>query len=248
MVAFSLFSGFHAAGLFAHGPGLRGAMESLQWVGVCAVPVCWAVFALTYTGHDRAVTRRTVAALSVLPAITLALVVTNPRHGLVFVETVPREVAGVVILEQTFGPWFWLFLGYTYLLLALGSGLLLRLVVTSDYLFFDQSALLVVGVAVPWLANALTVLEITPTGEPALDMTPYAFTVTGVAFGYATFRGRLLDLVPATRQLGRGVAVRTLDDGVVIVDAARRLVYCNEAAADVLGRDRSPSSASPSPT
>jgi PAS domain-containing protein len=238
MVAFTVFSGLHAAGLLTRDPALRIALEAGQWVGVTAVPVCWMAFALTYTGYDWLATPRTLAALSVVPAVTLGLVVTNPYHGLVFAENVPLEVAGLMLVEQTFGPWFWVFVAYTYLLLGAGSVLLVRLIVASDFLYADQSVLLLVGVAAPWLANALTLLGVTPLDDPALDMTPYAFTVTGLAFGYATFRHRLLALGPATRRLGRQAAVSGLDDGVLILDTARRLVYCNTAGADILDCDR----------
>jgi predicted DNA binding protein len=72
---------------------------------------------------------------------------------------------------------------------------------------------------------------------PGLDPTPYAFVVTGLAFGYALFRRRLFELVPATRQLGRKAAISQLENGVVIVDTARRVVYLNPAAAEIFDCD-----------
>lgn len=234
LVAFTLYSATHLFGLLSFDPQQRLAWEGIQWIATTAIPVFWTLFAMEYTGYDELIDRRMVGALSIVPAITVLLTVTNAWHGLMWQHNVLKPVGGLAILEQEFGPWFWVFTIYVYGLIGVGSFLLLRLVWISDYLYADQAALLVVGVAVPVLASALTVFEITPIRNPELDITPYSFAVTGIAFSYALFRRRLFELIPATRQLGRDAAIRDLDDGVVIVDNARRIIYLNPAAADQL--------------
>ena len=69
---------------------------------------------------------------------------------------------------------------------------------------------------------------------PGLDLTPYAFAVTGIAFGNLLVRYRLFDLLPATRRLGRQAALVDLNDGIVIVDTDRQVLYMNPAAGDIL--------------
>src|SRR5512144_3265377 len=44
-----------------------------KYLGVCALPVAWLVFALQYTGRERHVTARLVLATSALPAFVVAL-------------------------------------------------------------------------------------------------------------------------------------------------------------------------------
>jgi len=97
--------------------------------------------------------------------------------------------------------------------------------------------LLGIGTVVPLVGNAASVLGVLPLA--GFDLTPFAFTVTGITFGYALFRQQLLDLVPATRRIGRDAAIADLDDGVLILDGDRRIVYANAAAAAVLDRDPS---------
>jgi predicted DNA binding protein/PAS domain-containing protein len=109
---------------------------------------------------------------------------------------------------------------------------LLRLVSASEYLYLDQTVLIVVGILAPLVGNAMGVFELTPI--PGLDPTPVGFSVLGLAFGNALFRYRLFELLPATRRLGRQAALVGLDDGVVIVDPDRTILYCNPAAADIL--------------
>ncbi len=234
MVAFALYSTGHLVGLSTAHPQWRLLWENVQWMGSALVPLFWMTFALDYTGYDDLVTRRTVAVLAVVPAVTVLLTWTNPWHGLMWDLNGVVVVDGLAIVEQALGPWYWVFLAYTYALLVVGSAMLLRLVFVSEYLYEDQMLLLALGVAVPWAANVMTNLGLTPIRDPTLDITPYGFAISGLAFGHAVFRYRLLDLVPATRQVGRRRAVSNLEDGVLILDDARRTVYLNRTAADVL--------------
>jgi len=233
MCSVSVWTAAYGLGLVTPIRGLRVTLEALAWVGRATVHVWILLFALAYTGYDRVVTRRTVAALLAFPAMTVALVWTHPWNDLVW-TTVPRVVFfdGLALVVAGIGPVFWMSAVYAYLLITVSAVLLVRLVVASEYLYLDQSALLLVGIVAPVVGNVLTVTA--PHPIPGFDYTPYGFVVTGLAFGYALFRAHLFDLVPATRALGRTAAVAHLDAGVLVVDTDRRIIYCNEAAGDVL--------------
>ena len=236
MCAFTVYSATHLVGLLTPAPLWRLVAENVQWVATATVPVFWLLFALEYTGYDESL-ERAVVPLAVIPLGTVLLTWTNAAHGLMWRANRIVVVEGLVLLDQTFGPWFWVHTTYTYVLVGIGAFLFLRLARLSDRLYADQAILLVVGVAVPVVASAMTVVELTPIRDPPLDVTPYAFAVSGLAFGSALFRYRLFDIVPATRQLGRAAAIRDLDDGLLIVDADRSVVYCNPAAATLLDCD-----------
>ncbi len=209
--------------------------ERIQWLAIAVVPVLFFIFIADFTGYDSVLSRRLLPLYFAVPAVTVVLVWTNPAHGLMWTDPFHVETSGVVTLDQTFGPWFWVYFVYAYSLLIVGFVLLLRLVAVSEYLYFDQSVLIVVGILAPLAGNAARVFEVTPL--PGLDLTPYGFAVTGVAFGNALFRYRLFDLLPATRQLGRQAALAALEDGVVIVDTDREVLYMNAAAAEILDCD-----------
>jgi len=240
MATVAVWTGAYAAGLLTPERDLRLALESVTWFGRATVHVWFLLFVLAYTGYDRVLTRRAVAVLLALPASMVALVWTNQYHGLVW-ATEPRVVSfdGLSLVVSAVGPAFWANVVYAYLLVATGGVLLARLVVASEHLYADQSALLVVGILAPFVASGVTVFP--PHPVPGLDYTPYGFTVTGLAFGYALFRGRLFDLVPATRALGRNAAIAQLEAGILVVDTDRRIIYANDAAGEIL--DPSPEDA-----
>ena len=56
-----------------------------------------------------------------------------------------------------------------------------------------QSALILAGALFPWLGNALYIFEIGPLAH--LDLTPFAFAVSGLCFAVGVFQLRLLNIV-----------------------------------------------------
>jgi predicted DNA binding protein/PAS domain-containing protein len=233
MFSVAVWAAAYALGLLTHPPGLRVPLEATAWFGRATAPVWICLFALAYTGYDGFVTRRTVAALLLFPATMIALVWAHPWNDLVWM-TAPRVVFfdGLALVVAAMGPLYWAFIIYAYALILVAAALLVRLVFLSEHLYLDQSGLLLVGIAAPVAASAMTAFP--PHPIPGFDYAPYGFVITGLAFGYSLFRRRLFELVPATRQLGRDAAIRQLEEGVLIVDTDGRVIYCNPAAAEML--------------
>lgn len=234
MCSFALFSLFHLLGLLTENPAWRLLLNDVRWTWTALLPLFWLWFALEYTGYDELTASRAITALSAIPAATILLVWTNDWHGLMWTHNEPVLVDGLAVMDQALGSWFWLWTAYMYACGCIGAYLLVRLVWSTSSLFADQSTLLVVGVAAPMGASVVTTFELVPNTDPAIDLAPYAFALTGLCFGYALYRHRLFDIIPATTHLGRNTAVRQLEDGLVIVDAKRRMVYCNPTAASIL--------------
>ena len=209
--------------------------ERVQWTAIAVVPLFFFFFMIDFTGHEWVLSRRLVPLFLVVPAITAALAWTNPAHNLMWTDPAHLRAAGLTNIDLAFGPWFWVYFAYAYTLQVIGFALLLRLVVVSEYLYLDQTVLIVVGIVAPLAGNATSVFGYAPL--PGLDLTPLGFTVTGLAFGNALFRYRLFELLPATRRLGRQAALVGMDDGVVIVDTDRTMLYMNPAAGDILACD-----------
>src|SRR6187397_1508404 len=77
---------------------------------------------------------------------------------------------------------------------------------------------------VPWIGNLLYLSRALPV--TGLDLTPIAFTVSGACFTFGIYRYRLFGLVPVAREM----VVDSMEDGVIVLDAQRRLVDLNAAA------------------
>ena len=200
-----------------------------QYLGIVTVPVTWLCFVLQYTGREKWLTRRNLMLLMISPLITLLLTWTNEAHNLIW-STIELDTSGSFsMLDLTYGPWFWIHSTFSYLLLLLGTLLLIRSFIRSPQLYRGQTVALLIGVLAPWVGNGLYLFDVNPL--PNLDLTPFAFTVTGLAVGWGASRFRMLDIVPVARD----VVIEHMNDGVIVLDAQSRIVDINPAARQLVG-------------
>ncbi len=200
----------------------------IQYVGILVVPLAWLAFALEYTGREHWITPRTVALASVVPVLTLLIVWTTEGSGLFWADLRVVDAGPFMIMEVTRGPWFWVNTIYCYALLLLGAGLMVPRVLASADVYRWQAASLLVGLAAPWLTNAVFVLSPRPL---RLDPTPFAMTIAGVAFAWGLFRFRLFQILPVARD----AVIEGMLDGMMVLDDAGRIVDLNPAAQRILG-------------
>ncbi|HWQ11850.1 MAG TPA: histidine kinase N-terminal 7TM domain-containing protein, partial [Roseiflexaceae bacterium] len=205
--------------------------SKVEYAGIVVVPVAWVTFALRYTGHDLWLTRRNLALLAAPSLVTLLLVWTNEAHGLIWASI--RLVPGpqFVVWRATYGPGFWAFTAYAYLLLLAGTSLLLWKALRSPDLYRGQAGAFLAGTAVPWAGNLVYNLGLSPLG---IELAPLAFTVTGLTFAGALFRWRLLDIMPVAHD----AVFESASDLVIVLDTRHRIVDLNQAACQTIGRHR----------
>jgi signal transduction histidine kinase len=220
---------------------------SLEYLGIGIAPVAWLVFALEYTGREEWVSWPVVGTLSVVPLVTLALAFSyHPlfRSVLEPAATGQHALFGVTFLEVqlSFGPWFWLFVGYGYFLMLCGSALLIRVVVTAPWLYRTRLLPIILGLTFPLALNVLFLVESPPV---PVNPTPYAFALTAVPVSWALLDGELFEHVPVPPGIANQFIVQELDAAVFVVDSGHRVVECNPAAqsmsalADPYGRSLS---------
>jgi PAS domain-containing protein len=200
-----------------------------EYIGIATVPVVWLAFALRYTGREGHLTPRNLALLSALPLVTLLLAWTNEAHGLVWSSTRLSEGGPFPALEVDHGAWFWVHWSYSYLLLLVGTILLISMLTRSPNLYRKQNLALLLAVSIPWVGNGVYVLGLSPV--PNLDLTPFAFLLSGMAIALSLFGFRLLDVVP----VARANVLEGMADGVIVLDLQERVIDMNPAAERFLG-------------
>lgn len=202
--------------------------EFIKFIGVVTTPVVWLLFAFEYTGRKVWVNMRNVILLSILPLATTIILFTNNTHNLFRTNYALISEGSFLVLETTNGPWFWVHSAYTYLLIMIGLVLIVRTLLRWPPQYRGQMIWILLATLTPLIANAVTIFNIVPLN---IDLTPYAFTVTGVGMAYALFRHRLLDLAPIARDL----VIGGMKDGMIVADANGRIVDINRAAQDMIG-------------
>ena len=209
-------------------PQTKHLWAQMQYLGIVTVPVAWLAFVFQYTGRGKWLTRRNMAVLVVEPLLILLLVRTNDGHKLIWRDT--SLIASGFPLSYTYGVGAWGNIAYSYLLLLIGTFLLLQALVRSPRVYRRQVVTLLIGALAPWVGNALYISSLNPF--PHLDLTPFAFTLTGLLVTWGLFRFRLLDIVPVARE----AVVESMSDGVMVLDVQNRIVDLNPAAQRIIGR------------
>jgi PAS domain S-box-containing protein len=233
MLAIAVWALGYACELGSGSLSAKVAWAKVQYLGIVVVPVAWLAFVLGYTGRSGWLSARIISLALVLPMATLLLTWTNEAHHLVWKSVSLAEVGeGTPGWRAVYGWGFWVHTAYSYLLLLLSTLLLLYSLVRSMHLYRAQAATLLLGAAVPWMGNVVSISGILPV---PLDLTPLGFSLAGLAIGWVLFRTKLRDILP----LARDAVVESLPAGVVVLDSRNRVIDLNPAAQRILGCEAS---------
>jgi len=201
--------------------------EKVTFIAVVTTPVMWLIFALEYAGRKEWMSRPRTPLLFVVPFLTMIVIATNEAHHLFWFNQQFFRVSGLLLEQSDNGLWFWVHAAYSYVLILIGTVLIVRSLLRWPSHYRRQLPWMLLAIATPWLANAITVFKLLPI---LIDLTPIAFMVTGVGMAYALFRYRILDLAP----IARDVVIEGMRDGMIVLDASNQIVDINSAAQNIL--------------
>ena len=203
-------------------------LADIQYPAIVSLPVLWFVFVLRYSGWDRRPSRNQILALSVLPAITLLLLWTNPYHGLMR-ESVALDTTGPIsVLVTDYGLWFWVHTAYSYLLLLGGTLVAMQMIFSATRPYIGQSLSLATATLFPLVGNTLFLLQVPPS--PYVDTTLSGITLSCALIAWGMHRYGLMDIVPASRL----AIIEGMKDGLLVLDLHGRVVDVNAAMLDIL--------------
>lgn len=201
----------------------------MVYFGIVSAPVFWFIFCLQYSrSHDRLKTSEALS-LWLIPLVSLILLWANPTNGLMRYNVSLDTGGPVAHMLKTYGPWFWVMVGYSYLLMLGGSMLLLHRMGRSGHAVSVQAAILVAGLLCPWVFNVAWLVG----GYDwfRFDPTSMGFGLSGLLLAAGMRWNRLFDLVPAARD----AAIESMRDAWLVVDASDRIVDLNPSARRILG-------------
>jgi signal transduction histidine kinase len=219
------------AGAHALTPDLETKVRwsQLQYVGIATLAPLWLQFAASYAGRPwfsghtwQARARRTL--FWVFPAATVVVAASNPWHRVLWTD-VSINADGLAVYAH--GWWFWAYAAYSYLLLAIGTGVIVHTLRQSPPPLRGQSVALLAASIIPWAGN---LVYLTASRNAGIDPTPLAFTASGILFALALYRTQLFDLVPVARD----VVIESLSDGMLVLDPTWRILDMNSAAREVI--------------
>ncbi|NTW03401.1 MAG: hypothetical protein HGA19_19350, partial [Oscillochloris sp.] len=126
MLATAWWSFGYAMELSSHNLPSMLLWAKTEYLSIVSIPLLWLSFTVRYSHDDRPVRWRCWLPLMIIPLITLGLVATNEWHGLIWASSRVHRVSDLHILQHTYGPWFWVYVVYAYMIVIGGSVALVR--------------------------------------------------------------------------------------------------------------------------
>jgi PAS domain-containing protein len=215
---------------------LEGMMlvTELEYLGIVTIPVLWLILTLLYTGRSKWVSPRYIISLFIIPFITLVLVSTSQFHNFYY-SSINLDTSGPFPqLSLTRGIWFWINSIYSYAAVLLSAGLLLEKLRYPHPAYRPQITAMLIGVLIPWIVNILYLaFGLSLFGH--VDLTPFAFAISGMVITWGIFRYRLFSIIPIAREH----VIESMKEGVIVVDSENKLGDTNIASREIFGWDDS---------
>lgn len=199
----------------------------VKYLFIGLTPVGALFFVLAYTGHSRWLTWPWIAMFCVVPLLA-QVILWNPQLQPLMLQHVlfAREGALTFTAELVFGPFYWVFTGYSYLLILSSMVLVLVSLWRSGELLRRQGGFIVLGLLMPLVSNFLLITGIIAR---QYDPLPVGLALSALMFLLAMFRHGLFRVLPVVRS-------RTLDavaDGILVLDTHGRVLDSNRALREI---------------
>lgn len=180
--------------------------ENIIYIGTCFLPLTVFFTSLIFT-NTKITFKKSYLLLLVIPILSLVVLWTNDLHHLFYIQYSSS------FTDTIYGPYFYVYSVYTYLLLIIGIGRLLIFSIRNAGFFSKQSLLISIGLACPVIVNVLgSFLKLIPM---TVFVTPISFSVSIICFALAIFKFDFLGIAPIAL---RKIADRMSDSYLVLND------------------------------
>jgi diguanylate cyclase (GGDEF)-like protein len=200
--------------------------SQLEYLGVATTPSFFLFFVLSYSHLDRWLTRRNLILLAIIPALTIGIAATNNQYFWLWSSYSLNTSTNIITYGH--GPWFWVNVIYSYLLVIGANGLLIWDLFRFPRIYRRQIRSLLIASFIPWIANAIYIFKALPISS--LDWTSVGFSFSSIIFFLVIFRYQIFELLP----IGREAVFDSMGDGAIIVDDLDRIVDLNSTARNSL--------------
>ncbi len=185
--------------------------SKLSYFGIAFIPVSYFLFTKVFSLRTDLTRSGEIALLSIIPVITLILIITNDYHKLMWADVVHDHQNNMILYN--YGIWFWLFWLYSLLLIILGLYNLVRSINNYTGYYKAQVIILLIATLIPLTGNTMYVTGLTPF--PGFDLTPVLFVFSAIVITTGIINFGMFELVP----LARNKLIDTMDDGVVVINS-----------------------------
>lgn len=204
---------------------------NIQYISITSTPALYFILVLRFTGRNDWLSKRWLRSILItVPLIFHLLLWTNRYHELIRRNTYLDTGGPFPMVAKNFGPLFWVFAFYQFILIIISLALLAVSFRQKGKLYRGQRIFLFAGLLLP---VGTTVLHISGIAPFSFDLTPPMFGFAGLLISYGIFRYRLFEVVPVARSF----IFEEMNTAVIVMDKGGRTADVNPAALSMLGLD-----------
>ncbi|MEX0945684.1 MAG: histidine kinase N-terminal 7TM domain-containing protein, partial [Balneolaceae bacterium] len=193
----------------------------VEYIGIALIPAFWLVFVLQFSGNDKYLNRQTIALIFAIPVLTLLFVWTNEWHHLHYETYELYESDGLYLLNFEPAAWYIIHTIIFYCYLIFGTLLLIQKYLSVKSLYKKQIRVVLLGTFIPWITNALYLMDFKPLEH--LDLTPFMFVFTGMIISFGLLRFKLFEILPFAREK----IIEEMKEGILILDEIYHVIDSN---------------------
>lgn len=200
----------------------------IQYFGISTVPLLFFLLTMKYAGFSWILKKERIIILSIIPAISLILFLTNNIHALMWKSEIIHTSGLLTVLSiNDYGIAFWIWTAFSYVLFLI-STIFLFSIFASRYRFFRyQAVTLISALITAWAINVLYVFKIIPSIK--FDLTPIAVTFSSLVLVFGFTYLKIGDIVPINYES----IIGSIKDGVIVLDKESRINFMNKQAQDL---------------
>lgn len=202
--------------------------DNVSYIPIVILPISWIFFVLEYSGKSKNINKILIIFTSCFSFLTLLAVWTNQYHQLFRSEIFLDEVSGVIVFGKTYGPLFWLFIVYFYLLMVIGVAMLFQSFNLSNSINRKQKITFILAIFVTWAASLLHISQIIVS---PVDFTSISFSIMGAILLIGITKYQLLDIVPVAYTN----VFKNMGDGIIILGRLNQIIEINPYIEEILG-------------
>lgn len=224
----ALFSGIWTLGytlqFFSTDVNFKLIMLRVEYLGIICSIIFWLLFVLSYTNSDNWLNKGMKTLICLIPAITYIQVLTFQYHNFFYLSFEYVEKSGLLVAEKVYGPGFYFWMIYSYLILIIGGVILIRSILNMPVRFRRHILVFVIILSVIIVPNLFYILDKNPFSP--YDPTCLSFVIVGLLFFIIIRFDKFLNIVPVAYNL----VLRSTKSGVIIINDAGDILDINPSA------------------
>jgi len=192
--------------------------SAVQYMGMPFAPPLGLMFVLVYLGYK--LTKGQIAALLVIPVVSLLSNITNDFHHLHYKKYAVHETLGAPYYSIEIGVTYIIMSTFLYLCLLTSMILLISRWKDTNGAYRSQLLALIAAHLIPMVTSIMYLTGVAPAG---IDPVPMVVGLSSVFLWWAIESSHFLAVMP----IAKDVIFQSISDGVLVLDQSGRLVEFN---------------------